>query len=435
MLSCLEIDALIGFELTPRCRPYEKPWTKTTIPRRSWEKIIFWGGILIGLIIGCLIVWLAYRSVVNHEVLRHCTWPSIRSVRGDSGLTYPQYCLVLDDDFKTIDTNTWNYEIQRGGFGTGSFEWTTKDPKNVYTDKDGLHIVPTLTSESTDITIDQIYNGHTVNMTTDGTCTTDKVDMCSIASNKTLGTIINPVRSARLNTKDKKTIKYGKVEVVARMPQGDWIWPAIWMMPQQSVYGDWPRSGEMDIAESKGNHGDRYPDGRDSVSSTLHWGPVMAEDAFWRTSGKHNLRRTDYSKAFHTYGLEWSENYLFFYIDSRLRQVFFLNFQRGYRGMYDRGQFAKKSFNNSALPDPWSQTGRANTPFDQDFFLILNVAVGGTNGYFPDSTGKKPWVDRSETAPKQFFDGRADWMPTWGAGDLRGMAVKSVKMWSEGKCR
>ena len=76
--------------------------------------------------------------------------------------------------------------------------------------------------------------------------------------------------------------------------------------------------GEIDIAESRGNFGDDYPDGRDSVISALHWGPVSEVDAFWMTSGKHNLRRTDYSKAFHTYGLEWNENYLFTYIDSRL---------------------------------------------------------------------------------------------------------------------
>jgi beta-glucanase (GH16 family) len=84
------------------------------------------------------------------------------------------------------------------------------------------------------------------------------------------------------------------------------------------VYGPWPRSGEIDIVESRGNFGDDYPDGRDSVISALHWGPLPEADGFWRTSGKHNLRRTDYSESFHTYGLEWNENYLFTYIDTRL---------------------------------------------------------------------------------------------------------------------
>lgn len=152
-------------------------------------------------------------------------------------------------------------------------------------------------------------------------------------------------------------------------------------MPQDSVYGDWPASGEIDIAESRGNSGDQYPDGRDSIGSALHWAPVASADAFWRTQGKHNVRRTDYSESFRTYGLEWSEKYLFTYIDNRLLQVFFINFQTK-TNMWDRGNFGQAIVNHSALHDPWSQTGNRNTPFDQDFYLILNVAVGGTNGYF-----------------------------------------------------
>lgn len=224
----------------------------------------------------------------------------------------------MEDNFQTIDTNSWSYEIQRGGFGSGSFEWTTDDPKNAYVDGEGLHIVPTFTTESTDITLEQLTDNFVLNLTTDGVCTAKEIDSCSVRSNITAGTIINPVRSARLSTKGKKSLRYGKVEVVAKMPRGDWLWPAIWMMPEADVYGKWPRSGEIDIAESRGNSGDNYTDGRDSLIGALHWGPVSEKDAFYKTSGKHNLRRTDYSEAFHTFGLEWSENYLFTYIDSRL---------------------------------------------------------------------------------------------------------------------
>jgi beta-glucanase (GH16 family) len=90
------------------------------------------------------------------------------------------------------------------------------------------------------------------------------------------------------------------------------------MMPEDSVYGDWPASGEIDIAECKGNNGDDYPSGRDSLVSAMHWGPISAVDAFYKTNGKHNLRRTDYSKSWNTFGLEWSEKYIFTYINSRL---------------------------------------------------------------------------------------------------------------------
>lgn len=91
------------------------------------------------------------------------------------------------------------------------------------------------------------------------------------------------------------------------------------MQPESDSYGEWPRSGEIDIAESRGNHGDNYTSGgRDSIISALHWGPLSEVDAFWKTSGQHWVRRTDYSAEFHTFGLEWSEDYLFTYIDSRL---------------------------------------------------------------------------------------------------------------------
>lgn len=120
--------------------------------------------------------------------------------------------------------------MQVNGFGNGEFEWTTTAHKNLYTDQEGLHIVPTLTNETTTIRNAQIYNGYTLNLTKaggDGSCTGTTNAQCSVHSNRTLGLIIPPVRSARINTKGKKSIRYGRVEVVARLPKGDWLWPAI----------------------------------------------------------------------------------------------------------------------------------------------------------------------------------------------------------------
>lgn len=94
-----------------------------------------------------------------------------------------------------------------------------------------------MTLDTSDVTYNELINGYTLNLTARDTCTSRAVDLaagtsfndaCTITSNSTLGTIINPVRSARLSTRGKKTIKYGRVEVVAKMPKGDWIWPAIW---------------------------------------------------------------------------------------------------------------------------------------------------------------------------------------------------------------
>lgn len=186
-------------------------------------------------------------------------------------------CLVYDDEFENgkLDETKWNYEVALNGFGTGSFDWTTTDSTNVYVDEKGLHIVPTLTNETTSITTDEMWNGYTVNLTADGTCTETSASSCVVHSNSTTGHMINPVRSARINTKNKVGIRYGRVEVTAKIPKGDWLWPAIWMMPTDSVYGDWPKSGEIDIMESRGNTVD-YEGGRNVYYSTLHWGECCA---------------------------------------------------------------------------------------------------------------------------------------------------------------
>jgi beta-glucanase (GH16 family) len=98
--------------------------------------------------------------------------------------------------------------------------------------------------------VDAISNGYALNLTADGRCTGTNLTGCVAVSNATTGSIINPVQGARLVTKGKASIKYGKIEIIAKMPTGDWIWPAIWMMPEDDVYGEWPKSGEIDVGLS-----------------------------------------------------------------------------------------------------------------------------------------------------------------------------------------
>lgn len=121
-------------------------------------------------------------------------------------------------------------------------------------------------------------------------------------------------------------------------------------------------------------------------------GPTPETDSFWRSTRGKNIRRTDYTKGFHTYGIEWSKDYLFTYIDSPLQQVMYWKFEKD-RTMWQQGHFEGLTVNSSLVVDPWSQTGNPSTPFDQPFYLILNVAVGSRNGWFPDGLGKKPWTD------------------------------------------
>ncbi|GFF42386.1 beta-1,3-glucan-binding protein [Aspergillus lentulus] len=91
------------------------------------------------------------------------------------------------------------------------------------------------------------------------------------------------------------------------------------MMPRDSVYGPWPSSGEIDIAESRGNDAERYPSGRNIISSSMHWGTTYDKDAYLLSMGEWGSKRTKYSDGLHTFGLEWSEKYLFTWLDGRLR--------------------------------------------------------------------------------------------------------------------
>ena len=268
-----------------------------------------------------------------------------------------------------------------------------------------------------------IQNNKTVtDLLKQGICSSKKWSDCVIHTNTTNNTIVNPVHSARINTKAGASIRYGRVEVEAKLPAGDWLWPAIWMLPVNNTYGPWPRSGEIDIVESRGSNYTYEQGGNNIVSSTLHWGPNPSNDGWWRNNVKRAALHTTYAKGFHTFGLEWSEKYIFTYIDNRLLQVMYTSFDQPF---WKRGHFPLADSNGTHLEDPWSWTGNNTTPFDQDFYLILNVAVGGTNGWFEDGKSGKPWVDTSPTARYDFWTQRAQWQPTW--EEAGQMIVRSVK--------
>ncbi|GAB7332675.1 hypothetical protein MBLNU13_g04428t1 [Cladosporium sp. NU13] len=396
---------------------YEKPWLQNKA-----MKATRWNDLIVGLFI---LGGLAGAGVIGFFTV----YPY---VQGD-------LCLIYEDNFETLNTDIWTHEVQIDGFGNHAFDWTTTDERNSYVDADGLHIVPTLTTETTDITADQMYANYTLNLNKgpggDGSCTSDKNSSCFIRSDPTEGYMIPPVRSARLSTKGKKSIRYGQVEVVAKLPEGDWLWPAIWMMPENNVYGDWPRSGEIDIMESRGNSRDYSEGGRNVYYGTTHWGPTYKTDAYWMSTGAKKIRRGEYSDSFHTYGMQWTEDYIYFYVDSRVKQILFIGYKEK-KPLYELGNFAAQSENDTLLANPWvnSTSTTGNAPFDQDFYLILNVAVGGTNGWFLDKVGDKPWLNDATNARWTFYDAAKEWLPTWGEGDKRGMTIKSVKMWQQGKC-
>jgi beta-glucanase (GH16 family) len=115
-----------------------------------------------------------------------------------------------------------------------------------------------------------------------------------------------------------------------------------------------------------------------------------------KTYGWWFARRGAYSDDFHTYSLEWTDKFIRIYIDSRLHHMLEVNV--GKQSFWDRGDFPSVVQNGSdsvVLQNPWVN-GSSAAPFDQKFYLIMNVAVGGTNGWFPDGD-EKPWIDGSSS--------------------------------------
>lgn len=117
-----------------------------------------------------------------------------------------------------------------------------------------------------------------------------------------------PIQSARIKTNGTFGFKYGHVEIRAKLPKGEWLWPALWLMPSHSVYGNWPRSGEIDLMESRSNpylmNGDMNVGVR-QIASTLHYG-TESNNSAWRTSHYVKNDQFGWNEDFHSYQVKWA---------------------------------------------------------------------------------------------------------------------------------
>lgn len=167
--------------------------------------------------------------------------------------------------------------------------------------------------------------------------------------------------SSRIKTKGNFTKKYGRIEASMKLPTGDGLWPAFWMLPEDDVYGGWAASGEIDIMEARG----RIPS---EVEGTLHYGGVWPQN---RYSGAHyTFPEGETIADFHEYAIEWEPGEIRWYVDDVLYQT----------------------QNNWHATDPITGEKYAfGAPFDQDFHILLNLAVGG---WFDN--GAKPGEDFTE---------------------------------------
>ncbi|KAI9256012.1 concanavalin A-like lectin/glucanase domain-containing protein [Sporodiniella umbellata] len=325
-------------------------------------------------------------------------------------------CLIFEDHFDHLNFKNWQHEITLSGGGNWEFQYYTNNRSNTFVEDGILYIKPTLTSDS--LGENGVREGGRISLYS-GSPSEDCTDHSNYGCERTAGAVsggvyINPIQSGRLRTVNSMSTRYGKVEVKARLPKGDWLWPAIWMLPTDSAYGSWPASGEIDIMESRGN--ENYPFGnRSQVLSTLHWGPNFNLNKYALTQAEIS---GSFADDFHVYGLEWSREGLRTYVNEQtVLQVDF-----------DRSSWEKGEFDEKTTMNPWKE-GDISAPFDQEFYLILNLAVGGVNGFWPDHDSK-PWQNKHPLAPNQFYEAKDQWLSTWGEGNERALAIDWVKVWS-----
>lgn len=147
--------------------------------------------------------------------------------------------------------------------------------------------------------------------------------------------------SGKIDTRNKHNFKYGRFEARMRLPEGYGLWPAFWMLRPNT---NWPQTGEIDIMEYRG-------DLTDEVDGTLHYGSSWPNNQW---DGTKYTTPVDLHTDFHEYAVEWDINGIKWFVDGIL---------------FKEETKSPNSLNPQSTDDPW--------PWDEDFYIILNLAVGG----------------------------------------------------------
>ncbi len=164
--------------------------------------------------------------------------------------------------------------------------------------------------------------------------------------------------SGRIWTSPTFSKKYGKFEARIKLPAGNGFWPAFWLMPKDGAYGGWAASGEMDIMEAKGRL-------LQEVGGTIHYGGAWPNNKY--SGASYNFDEGQSITDFHTYAVEWEPGEIRWYVDDELYQT-----QNNWNTNGTSGE------EKLAFP----------APYDQPFYIILNLAVGGNfdGGREPDAS-------------------------------------------------
>ena len=227
--------------------------------------------------------------------------------------------LVWHDEFngEYLDISKWEHEVNAQGGGNNELQYYTDRPQNSWID-DTVLVIQALK---------ETFSG------TEGT---------------------REYTSARIRSKNKGDWKYGRFEIRAKLPYGQGLWPAIWLLPTDYSYGGWAASGEIDIMELIGHESN-------TVYGTLHYGGEYPNNV--HSGESYSLPEGNFAMDFHNFSMEWDTTQFRWYVDDIMYQ--------------SQTSWFTESYDYPA-------------PFDQRFHLLLNVAVGGNWPGNPDNTTSFP---------------------------------------------
>ena len=262
-----------------------------------------------------------------------------------------EWDLVWSDEFEgtTIDTARWNFEQNCWGGGNNEMQCYTDSSTNAFIENGVLNIVA----------INEKSTGYS---TQDG--------QPGVSGQE----VTREYTSARLTTQEKADWTYGRFEIRAKLPSGQGVWPALSLLSADRPYRVWGTSGEIDILEAinlKAEDENGALENR--VHGTVHYRHVR-NNKFSGTS--YRLPGgTNPADGFHTYALEWEEGEIRWYVD----------------GFHYATHFEEGWYSATSGLDPetgeliWFE-GLRDTPFNSDFFFIMNLAVGGN---WPEGQNEK----------------------------------------------
>ena len=180
---------------------------------------------------------------------------------------------------------------------------------------------------------------------------TDRTDNVKIENDRLVLTALKEDYEHRQYTSgrvySKYSFRYGRAEIVAKTPAGNGLWPAIWLLPTENIYGTWPGSGEIDIFEGRGQSPNQ-------MQQTIHFGSFPCCDGHNYVHSPTTESSCDHTAGFHKWTLDWTPNELVYKFDDEV--VFRHNLNRLIHSYYG---------------PQWTK------PFDQYFHLVLNTAIGG----------------------------------------------------------